>query len=450
MKRIALLLAAAILATTPFAVASDLITVDARDTTLSDVIRLIGEEANLNIVPDVTIKEQRVTFRLRDVTAQQALQTLAEAYGLQLHRADNIVLVGDAAAMNRRYASTTGPGSPQTAIFRLNRARPDEVAAALLLALPVGTVAVPDKRTATVIVTAVADALERAGRLVAALDGPGVGNGTGTTAESFVLHNERPSDAAKTLRGAFPDSAFVADDRTNSIVVTGSSDVLSGTRALLEGMDRPGRQVMFEVRVTDIKPNDDSSNVGVEFGGPGFGTGSQGSFPWQIVKSSIIVNAQINALVQRGKAQILATPRIATLNNHEASLLVGEQYPVVTVNQQTGFPSVQTIDVGVRLRVTPTIGDDGSITAELHPEYSQIIGFNSNFPILANRKVDSTLRIHDGDTIVLGGLFEDTSSEEILKVPFLSQIPILGAFFKNKSTSHERDEVVFFITPHIM
>jgi len=63
------------------------------------------------------------------------------------------------------------------------------------------------------------------------------------------------------------------------------------------------------------------------------------------------------------------------------------------VNQQTGFPSVQTIDVGVRLRLTPTIGDDGTITAELHPEYSQIIGFNDSFPIIANRKIDATLRV---------------------------------------------------------
>jgi type II secretory pathway component GspD/PulD (secretin) len=129
---------------------------------------------------------------------------------------------------------------------------------------------------------------------------------------------------------------------------------------------------------------------------------------------------------------------------------VGEQYPVVTVNQQTGFPSVQTIDVGVQLRLTPTIGDDGVITADLHPAYSQIIGFNANFPIIANRKVDATLRVRDGETIVLGGLFEDTTSETISKVPWLADIPVLGGFFRNKQTSHQRDEVVFLITPHIL
>jgi type IV pilus assembly protein PilQ len=123
---------------------------------------------------------------------------------------------------------------------------------------------------------------------------------------------------------------------------------------------------------------------------------------------------------------------------------------VVTVNQQTGFPSVQTIDVGVRLRITPTIGVDGAITAEVHPEYSQIIGFNASFPVIANRKVDATLRVDDGETIVLGGLFQDVSSETISKLPFLGDVPILGPFFRNKARTHTRDEVVFFITPRLI
>jgi type II secretory pathway component GspD/PulD (secretin) len=208
--------------------------------------------------------------------------------------------------------------------------------------------------------------------------------------------------------------------------------------------------VMFEVRVADVEPTNDTDNVGVQFGGQGYGTGALGQFPYTITRSSLIVNAQLNTLVQRGHASILAQPRVATLNNREASLLVGEQYPVVTVNQQTGYPTVQTIDVGVRLRLTPTIGADGSITADLHPEYSQIIGFNNNFPIIANRKLDATLRVHDGETIVLGGLFQDVDSETVTKLPILGDLPVLGGVFRNRARTHTKDEVVFFITPRIL
>jgi type II secretory pathway component GspD/PulD (secretin) len=109
------------------------------------------------------------------------------------------------------------------------------------------------------------------------------------------------------------------------------------------------------------------------------------------------------------------------------------------------------VDIGVHLRLTPTIGADGSVTAELHPEYSELIGYTSTgYPIVANRKIDSTLRVKDSETIVLGGLMRDTTSETISRLPWLSDIPILGNFFKNKQTSHERDEIVFLITPHVI
>jgi type II secretory pathway component GspD/PulD (secretin) len=442
-------LLACTLVTAP-ATAADRITIDARDAEIGDVIRMIAAESGTNIVPDASIKAQRITFRLRDVDADTALATLAQAYDLQIHRDGAVVIVGAAAEMNRRYLESGAGSGAQTTVFALTRAKPDDVAAALLAALPAGTVALADKRTASVIVTTSEPATTRARRIVAALDRDvAPGSGAVTTA-AIALHNEKPADVVKALRGALPDTPALADDPSNSVIVSGSSDAVATARALLAGLDRPGRQVMFEVKVTDVKPNDDSANVGVEFGGAGFGAGAQGQFPYFLAKSSIVVNAQINALVQTGRAQILATPRIATLNNREATLLVGEQYPVVTVNQQTGFPSVQTIDVGVQLRLTPSIGDDGVITADLHPSYSQIIGFNANFPIIANRKVDATLRVRDGETIVLGGLFEDTSSETIAKLPWLGDLPMLGGFFRNKQTSHQRDEVVFLITPHIL
>jgi type II secretory pathway component GspD/PulD (secretin) len=353
------------------------ISINARDTELTDVIGLIARQSGLNIVADASVKARRITFRLRDVDADTALATLAQAYELRTHRSGDVVFVGDAAVMNHRYGA------------------------------PAGTTTV-------------------------------------------ALRNAKPSDAVKALKSAVPEAGLIADDRSNTVVITGGSDAQTAVQSLLNSIDAPGRQVMFEVRVTDVKPMDDSSNVGIQFGGTGFGAGAVAQFPYAVVKGSIAINAQINALVQNGHAQILATPRIATLNNREATLLVGETYPIVTVNQQTGFPTVTNVNVGVQLRVTPTIGADGLITAEIHPEFSEIIGFNASFPIIANRKVDATLRVRDGETIVLGGLFQDTSSETISKLPFLSDIPILGRFFKNKATAHQRDEVVFLITPHIL
>jgi type II secretory pathway component GspD/PulD (secretin) len=374
---------AALLFAAPAAAQGERFTLEARDVELADVIRLLGARSGQNVVADGSVKPQRVTLRLKDVTFDEALAALLTAYGLQTHRDGRIIFVGDGVAMNRRF--------------------PGEAAAGGALA-----------------------------------------------SESIPLRHLRASDAVKSLRAVIPDGILLAEDRRNAVVVSGSAEVHATVRALLRDLDAPGRQVMIEVRVADVQPVNDTTNVGVQFGGTGYGTGALGQFPYALTKGSVVVNAQIDALVQRGRASILAQPRIATLNNREASLLIGEQYPVVTVNQQTGFPSVQTIDVGVRLRLTPTVGADGSITAEFHPEYSQIIGFNSNVPIVANRKVDATLRVRDGETIVLGGLFQDVDAETITKLPILGDLPVLGAFFRNRQTSHSKNEVVFFITPHVL
>lgn len=445
----ALLIAAVLLAGTRVS-ANPLFSIDARNTELSDVIQLIALQSGTNIVADASIKPRRITFRLHGVDAGTALTTLAHAYDLQTHRSGDIVLVGDAAAMNRRFGDGIAPESPHTDVFWLAHGKPEDVAAALLAALPVGTVAVADKRTGSVIVTGSSETLARARHLVAALDAPAANAVRAPGSASIALRNAKPSDAIKQLKGLIPDAGVVADDRSNTVVVNAPADILATTRALLEEIDRPSRQVVFEVRVTDVKPVDENSNVGIQFGGPGFGAGAIAQFPYTLTKSSIAINAQLNALVQSGHAEVLATPRIATVNNREASLLIGQSYPIVTVNQQTGFPSVSNVNVGVQLRLTPTIGADGTITAELHPEFSAVIGFNQSFPIIANRKVDSTVRVRDGETIVLGGLFSDTSTETITKLPFLGDIPILGKFFRNKAASHLRDEVVFLITPHII
>lgn len=448
MNRLIVAALAAVLVISPAVAQTERFTLDCRDVELADVIRLLGAQSGRNVVADGSLREQRVSLRLVDVRFDEALATLVTAYGLQAHRDGRITLIGDAASMNRRFPDEPTLGGTQTQVFALRHARPDDLTASLKSALPDGTVVVGDKRTGTLVVSGSASTIARTRRLVAALDAPA--NGGADATQTFQLHNAKATEALKQIRAAVPESALYADDRRNVVVVSGNSETQSTVRSLLQALDAPGRQVMFEVRVADLQPVNDDERVGILFGGAGFGGGGLGMFPYTLTKSSLVVNAQINALVQRGKAAILAQPRVATLNNHEASLLVGEQYPVVTVNQQTGFPSVQTIDVGVRLRVTPTIGADGTITADLHPEYSQIIGFNNNFPIIANRKLDATLRVRDGETIVLGGLFQDVDSTTVTKLPLLGDLPVLGGVFRNRERQHTKDEVVFFITPRLM
>ncbi|HEY5426900.1 MAG TPA: secretin N-terminal domain-containing protein [Candidatus Tumulicola sp.] len=423
--------------------ASGTISIDVRDVDITQVIALLSAESGVNVVTDGSVKPERVTIHLHGVTFQAALRAIVDTHALQVRRENGILIVGATETMNRRGESVLLP---------LRHARPDDVAKELVDALPEGTVIIPDKRTASVVVAGDDATTSRARKLVEALDAAPFADATVATTKSYRLRFSRPDDLVAKLKTVVPDGAFIADEQQNAVLVTGGEAVQASAQSLIANVDRASPQVMFEVKVADVTPVNDASNFGLEFGGLDLqGQPIPGAIAYAFTNGTIPVNVRLNALVSKGRASILATPKLVTINNKEADLSIGETYPIVYSTSVLGGQNVQYVDIGVHLRLTPTIGTDGSVTAELHPEYSELVGFTpGGYPIVANRKIDSTLRVQDNETIVLGGLMRDTSSETVSKIPGLSDIPIIGKIFQNKSTAHERDEIVFLITPHVI
>lgn len=427
------------------------ISIDVHDAELTDVIALLAAESGTNIVADSSIKPEKVTLHLNNVTFEDALTVLVQSHNLQVRRQSGILIVGTSDSMNRRYGDPNDPRSAKTVVLTLAHAAPDDVAKEIAAGLPDGTVIVPDKRTASVIVTGNADTIVRARELVAALDAPEYAPNSGDLAHVYQLRYLKPSDVISALKGVLPDGSYVADDAQNAVVVSGNEEAQHTAAQFLHSMDVPSPEVLFEVRVADIEPINEQSDIGIQFGGYDLtGQPISGAATYAFAHNSIAINARLNALVSQGHAQILATPKLVTLNNKEADLLIGQTYPVVYYDARLGGQQVQFVDVGVKLRLTPTIGADGSVTAELHPEYSEIQGQMSGYPIIANRKVDSTLRVKSDQTIVLGGLLRDIDSQTVSKIPFLADIPVFGKIFQNRQRQHTRDEVVFLITPHVI
>lgn len=451
MKRVLLAMLLEFAAVLPCAAQMPLISIDVHNAELTDVIALLAAESGTNIVADSSIKPERVTLHLHDVTFQDALTVLVQAHDLQVRRENGILIVGSSESMNRRYGDANDPRSATTIVLTLVHANPDDVAKELTTGLPDGTVIVPDKRTASVIITASPQTIARARELVAALDAPEYGGNPTNVAHVYSLRYLKPSEVTASLKTVLPDGSYVADDAQNAIVVSGNEEVQQTAGQFLHSMDVPSPQVLFEVRVADLEPQNEQSDVGLQFGGYDLsGQPISGAATYAFTKNSIAINARLNALVSQGRAQILATPKLVTLNNKEADLLIGQTYPVVYYDARMGGQQVQFVDVGVKLRLTPTIGPDGSVTAEMHPEYSAIQGFVGGYPVIANRKVDSTLRVKNDQTIVLGGLLRDIDSQTVTKIPFLADIPVFGKIFQNRERTRVRDEVVFLITPHVI
>ncbi|MEO7202495.1 MAG: secretin N-terminal domain-containing protein, partial [Candidatus Tumulicola sp.] len=377
--------------------AAQLISIDVRDVDITDAIALLASQSGVNVVSDGSVKPERVTVHLTNVTFAQALQAIAEAHGLRVRKQGDVLVVGAVQSMNR-----SGDG----VVIALARAQPDDVARELESALPDGTVIVPDKRTGSLVISGDADTVARARRLIALLDvAPSLGART-TSTSVYRLRYLRADDVVAKLKTVAPDGVYVADEEQNAVLVAGGDRAQSAVAAIVTQLDRPSPQVLFEVRVADVTPVNDSSNFGIEFGGVDTqGNSLPGAVAYSFTGGTISVNVQLNALVSKGRASILATPKLVTINNREADLSIGETYPIVYSTSVFGGQNVQYVDIGVHLRLTPTIGADGSVIAELHPEYSELVGFTpTGYPIVANRKIDSTLHVRDNETIVLGGL----------------------------------------------
>jgi len=434
----------------PASVAGELISLDVRDLDIYDAVRLLATQASVNVVVDNSVSHHPVTLRLSGVTFERALATLAESNGLAAVRENGIVYLGSYDVLTRRFPNA-GTLGLRTETFELRNAAAAEVAHSLSDALPHGTIVVSDRRTSSVVVTGSPDTLERAHELVVQLD-RSASLHTVTVDIKYLKARDALAALGSTLAIVPPSSAYAGDQR-NDVVLSGPDDFIAQASQLLASFDRPGRQVKYDVRVTDLTPQSDSSNVGLLFGGVdvnGTQHAGSGSTVTTFVNNTISINATLNAMVTKGQASILAEPSLSTLNDIPAELLVGESYPIVYFDPRTGTQQVQFVNVGVNLHVTPTIGADGSITTDLETDYSQFLAFVGTFPVIGTRKAQSTLRVHDGETIIIAGLFSDVDSSTLTKVPFLADIPIVGEIFKNRQTSHTKDEVVFLITPHLV
>jgi len=204
-------------------------------------------------------------------------------------------------------------------------------------------------------------------------------------------------------------------------------------------------QVLIEAKVLEIAESE-ASRLGLSY------NNQSGSF---VVGEQ--VSADIKALVSEGKATVVASPRIATLDGEEAVINIGSRVPyAVPVSSTSSSPqwSVAYLDAGVIFRITPEINDNSFITTKIKPEVSSIsewkITTAGEFPVISTRNAESTLRVKNGETIIVGGLISESDRANISRVPLLGYLPILGGLFQSKTVEKGRSEIVFMITPQII
>jgi type IV pilus assembly protein PilQ len=294
----------------------------------------------------------------------------------------------------------------------------------------------------------------------------------------------------------------VADERTNSLIVSDIPAVLPQIDRIIQQMDRKTQEVEIEARVVSATRSF-ARDIGVQLG-LGWGNGTTGVGGVQGVGTSPIIvgggavpnplypvvgngssgtqvplfsnlgasgptsglqfinatnNMRIDLILtaaeSRGLLKVLSRPRVVTQNNIQAIVKQGVRVPVVTQSQLGGPPTVTYVDAFLRLTVTPQITSEGTIFLNVDventiPDYSQANSSNGNNPALITQQATTQVLVTDGGTVVIGGVIQTNNSLSVSQVPLLGSIPYLGNLFKHTTVSTSNQELIFFITPRII
>lgn len=287
-----------------------------------------------------------------------------------------------------------------------------------------------------------------------------------------------------------------ADVATNSLIITASDAVYNNLRAVVETLDVRRAQVYVEALIVEVTAakaaefgvqwqsmNGLNGGGGQIIGGTNFGStgqniigaaqniGSVGqglnlgiangttTLPGGVAILNLGMLAR--ALETDANTNILSTPNLLTLDNEEASIIVGQNVPFITGSYaQTGttatatpFQTIDRKDVGLTLRIKPQISQDGTVKLQIYQEVSSVDPTTVNNPggVTTNKRaLESTVLVDEGQIIVLGGLIQNSLSDSKNKVPLLGDIPVLGTLFRYNSRQHSKTNLMIFIRPYVL
>lgn len=270
------------------------------------------------------------------------------------------------------------------------------------------------------------------------------------------MKNISPDRIVETISRVIPNMISVKNEDSNSIIIRGEEKDIREAEKIITSLDKKIPQILIEGKVVEVSQSG-LSDIGIIWGK------EQGSFKFSIDKDTGNISAAdnisviLNTLVASGKAKILANPKIAALDGKEAEINIGSRIPYAVPAGSTSTSTqwtIQYIDAGVNLKILSNVASDGTIVSTIKPEVSNVSEWRTTsageFPVISTRNVSVTVRIRDGETLVIGGLINESDRVNISGIPYLSDIPVLGSAFQRKVIEKTRTDVIFLITPHLM
>lgn len=423
------------------------VTFNFQDVPVRTVLQLIAEESNLNIVAADTVTGN-VTLRLVNVPWDQALEIVLRAKGLDKRKDGNVIWVG-----------------PQKELADYEQSKEDA-----RIGLEVR------EETVTEFIAINYGNAEQIAKLLtenAKSGGSGGGGGGGVSGSAGGV-------SVSSVTGFLsPRGSVSYDNRTNTLLLIDIPRKIVEVKKLIAVLDRPVEQVLIEARVV-IALDSFARELGVKFGisdrngidplnpgttnSIGFGTdlgilNPAGVLNFGLLTSNLSLDLELQAMEKDGKGETISNPRVITANQKEAVIKQGEEIGYATLQQATSVGSVPTStvqfkDVLLELRVTPTITQDGRVFMNVFVKKDEVKAFlrteSGDIPQITKREVSTAVLVDNGQTVVIGGVYEFKNRDDVDKVPFLGNIPFLGYLFKKESKSLEKSELLIFLTPRVL
>ncbi|ATB59801.1 fimbrial protein [Xanthomonas citri pv. fuscans] len=453
------------------------VTFNFQDVPVRTVLQLIAEESNLNIVASDTV-QGNVTLRLMNVPWDQALDIVLRAKGLDKRRDGGVVWV-----------------APQPELAKFEQDKEDARIAIENREDLITDYVQINYHNAAVIFKALTEA-KGIGGGGSGGGGQGGQGGAGQQDNGFLS----------------PRGRLVADERTNTLMISDIPKKVAQMRELISHIDRPVDQVLIESRIviaTDTFARDlgarfgitgatgrgilsgalesnvnfqntaaqranEIANTGtsttlashlfpsglnVDLGASGFTNSRAAGLAYTLLGSNFNLDIELSAMQEEGRGEVVSNPRIVTANQREGVIKQGREIGYVTISGGgTGGQSqanVQFKEVLLELKVTPTITNDNRVFLNMNVKKDEVARFINlplygTVPEINRREVNTAVLVGDGETVVIGGVYEFNDRESVAKVPFLGDIPFLGNLFKKRGRSKEKAELLVFVTPKVL
>lgn len=435
-----------------FAYVGDKLSLNFQDIEVRSVLQLIADFTDFNLVASDTVGG-KITLRLQNVPWDQALDLILKTKGLDKRVEGNVLMIAPAAEIARREQQEVENNKQraelaplQTEFIRVRYALATDVHALLL----------------------------------------------GERSGSETSTSNSDSDSNRRNRLLSSRATIVVDQRTNSLLITETGAKLEEVRKLINLIDVPVRQVVIEARIVSAYAND-AEKLGIAWGVSGlesgrgalgnsravtYGSGTpevntttgvvtlqhgnivdlgitdQGATQFNLGfisgNGKRLIDLQLSAIESSGHGEVVTQPKIITGDKQEATIKSGRKIPYQETSPN-GASTVAFEDAVLELSVTPNITPDDRIIMELNIKQDSVgdIAVNGT-PVIDTNEIMTNVLVANGETVVLGGVFETQDRESLVKTPFFGDLPLIGRFFRKTETSQQKTELLIFITPRIL